>query len=343
MKSGGGPTTLPSAFHHGGPSISSYPQPNFPSSTPSPFRGGQHRDSNEAMKKYLQLCNIIQKSDDDEAFIAALSPATNSQARYYAGYDFSSWPGKKPILLEAASYGATKICTRLLEDYKFDVNVIGKDSLTALHYASFYGHPATVKVLLQHGANVTVKNKWGEDPVQSALNGSKDPKGHSSNGGHEECILLLQEALMSIGEFPSKSKNQVANITHQSLLLLGHSPAPSHTPSPAPSLSPSPSLSPPFRSRTQSPVENSPWSVSSLKPSPCEPFEAFVNNSFTTTDFHDTAPDTLYLPEDGQEEEEDNFVDMVSTGQYQYPFYPAAPVPQRRLPVFSHFGEMGSL
>lgn len=95
------------------------------------------------------------------------------------GNYFSSNP-QKNLLHEAASVGATGICAILLKKtdpvVNIGINSLGPHSYTALHYACYNGHLETVKVLLDSGSNVTIKNDHGETPIESLFQNSTVPR-----------------------------------------------------------------------------------------------------------------------------------------------------------------------
>ena len=48
------------------------------------------------------------------------------------------------------------------------VNYLQVDGIACLHEASFFGHHIIVELLLEYGADPTVKNKWDNAPVDEA-------------------------------------------------------------------------------------------------------------------------------------------------------------------------------
>ena len=60
-----------------------------------------------------------------------------------------------------------------------DPNAADSDARTALHYAAGAGHTAVVTMLLNHGANRSTRDRWGETPAQAALSA-----GHLSLARH---------------------------------------------------------------------------------------------------------------------------------------------------------------
>ncbi|KAF8492973.1 hypothetical protein F5888DRAFT_857262 [Russula emetica] len=63
---------------------------------------------------------------------------------------------------------------QLLLERGVDVNARAKDDSTALHEASAYGTPEVVRLLLEHGANVEMKNNNGRTPHQTMSGTPRD-------------------------------------------------------------------------------------------------------------------------------------------------------------------------
>jgi len=53
--------------------------------------------------------------------------------------------------------------------------------ITPLHYASEHGHTDVIQLLIDHGADIDAKNKWGTTPLHLA-----------SSHGHTEIVKLLK-------------------------------------------------------------------------------------------------------------------------------------------------------
>ena len=84
-------------------------------------------------------------------------------------YKLDRWPPETPFLHAAARMGCAKIVRQLVKRYGCDVNRSRrKDKATALHLAAYYGHSAVVELLLELGADKTLKNKYGETALESA-------------------------------------------------------------------------------------------------------------------------------------------------------------------------------
>ena len=79
-------------------------------------------------------------------------------------------------LHKAASEGKTKRVSSLLNEADdalkplWPVNGLNKDRETPLHWASSRGHKEVVKKLLEHGADLRLKDRWGQTAAEQALN-----------------------------------------------------------------------------------------------------------------------------------------------------------------------------
>jgi uncharacterized protein len=85
-------------------------------------------------------------------------------------------------MFDAAAVGDADRLRVLLDERPDDVNTVSGDGFTALHLASFYGHPRAAELLLGRGA----------DPEAVALNGSRlRPLNSAAAAGHETIAHLL--------------------------------------------------------------------------------------------------------------------------------------------------------
>ena len=77
-------------------------------------------------------------------------------------------------LITAASEGNVEEVRTLLEFGSIDLNQGDYDHRTALHLAANEGHLEVVKLLCTAGADVNVKDRWGETPLDDAKNAKKN-------------------------------------------------------------------------------------------------------------------------------------------------------------------------
>ena len=91
-------------------------------------------------------------------------------------YQLGKWPPVTPFLHAAALFGCAKIVRQLVKRYGCDVNYPRKkDKATALHLAAYYGHSTVVEMLLELGADKTLKNMpYNETALESALKAQQE-------------------------------------------------------------------------------------------------------------------------------------------------------------------------
>jgi ankyrin repeat protein len=91
---------------------------------------------------------------------------------HVGGEDVSADSSKKPLLVQAARFGRTKIVERLVE-MQCDVNIRDAgNGNTALHCAAFFGHPETVEALIRLGARFKdMRNDTGFSVARMAFVG----------------------------------------------------------------------------------------------------------------------------------------------------------------------------
>eukprot|EP00944_MAST-04C_sp_MAST-4C-sp1_P009979 g9979.t1 len=77
--------------------------------------------------------------------------------------------GGNTLLHIAAKHGYTNYCSRMLDKNGSIVNYQRKDGDTALHKAAQYGHCATMQLLLERGADATIKNEESRTPLQAMI------------------------------------------------------------------------------------------------------------------------------------------------------------------------------
>ena len=76
-------------------------------------------------------------------------------------------------LHEAVASGNRAVLEFLLEKTNANVDCRAKRSYTPLHLAASMGHEECVKVLLNHGADVSLTDEYGKTPKQTAELSSK--------------------------------------------------------------------------------------------------------------------------------------------------------------------------
>lgn len=77
-------------------------------------------------------------------------------------------------LITAASEGNSEEVKTLLEFGSMDLNQGDYDHRTALHLAANEGHLEVVKLLCEAGADINVKDRWGEQPLDDAKKAKKN-------------------------------------------------------------------------------------------------------------------------------------------------------------------------
>ena len=61
----------------------------------------------------------------------------------------------------------------IVENNNIDLNTVDVNKTTALHIAAKSGHPKIVEYLLEHGADVTLKDYKGRNPLEAAIEKDK--------------------------------------------------------------------------------------------------------------------------------------------------------------------------
>ncbi|CAF1575754.1 unnamed protein product [Rotaria magnacalcarata] len=84
----------------------------------------------------------------------------------------SSGTGKASKFYMACREGNAELVKRILKTMNVgEINKIEEsNNSTALHAASYFGHPEVVKILLEHGGNTHTHNGYGNIPEQEATN-----------------------------------------------------------------------------------------------------------------------------------------------------------------------------
>ena len=97
------------------------------------------------------------------------------------------------LLYLASRNEHTKLCEYLINKGLL-LNEVSNDGNTALHIAAFYGHYDVVKLLLNYGAKINIKNNSGKLPKDLAMTKEiKDLLDYFEN----DPIILLNKTLMS--------------------------------------------------------------------------------------------------------------------------------------------------
>lgn len=73
------------------------------------------------------------------------------------------------LLISAAAKGDLDGVKKLLATPSVDVNAGDYDKRTALHLASGEGHIDVIKLLIQHNADVNCEDRFGNRPLDDAL------------------------------------------------------------------------------------------------------------------------------------------------------------------------------
>eukprot|EP01035_Chromulina_nebulosa_P021116 gene21116-27362_t len=103
------------------------------------------------------------------ADINAIDADGVSALMWASGSEASGADGYKKGLMEKPNKGNIDVVKKLLQ-YGGKPDLVDKDGITAIMYASFHGHSGAVEVLLNHGADASVKNKAGKTALQLAIN-----------------------------------------------------------------------------------------------------------------------------------------------------------------------------
>jgi len=74
----------------------------------------------------------------------------------------------RSALHKAAFWGHNKMVEYLVQSCKLDVNAKDNYGDTSLHDAAKFGHEGIVRILLENGADRSIKNNEGKDPLQVA-------------------------------------------------------------------------------------------------------------------------------------------------------------------------------
>lgn len=131
-----------------------------------------------------------------------------------AGASFGSRSLQHSItsLIHAASVGNVKELQALIDYGDLDLNQGDYDKRTALHLAAGEGHVEVVKLLCEAGADVNVKDRWDNHPLDDAYTVQDE--------NHAACIQVLESYGAQQG--PNASPHPENNIDQEALLDLLH-------------------------------------------------------------------------------------------------------------------------
>lgn len=125
---------------------------------------------------YHQLYQfLIERSSTQRRFVAACEQADAETARTILKEHpniAASLPDQDQRALADAAWNNDLAAVRLMLDAGFDPHVRGMDDSTPLHLAAFHGFVDVVNVLLQHNPPLTVTNRFGGTPLDTAIYGS---------------------------------------------------------------------------------------------------------------------------------------------------------------------------
>jgi hypothetical protein len=115
----------------------------------------------------------LKSHDDFETLLQFLSSFTgvplSSSPYSLSSYFMTIFPDtNRTILMSCAKENCYDICRRVLEFFPQCLNIMNRQGYNALHYASFHGHLAVIKLLVQYGIHIHLKNSYHEYPFDSA-------------------------------------------------------------------------------------------------------------------------------------------------------------------------------
>ena len=112
-----------------------------------------------------------------EAFEAKLAGATSDELNYRGGaFPYGSFAGRTVLMEVVKHHDWPNLVAKVL-DLGGDVDARDNYDQTALHLAGIYVRPASARVLLERGADRTLKHKGGATPVALAVNQAEWAKG----------------------------------------------------------------------------------------------------------------------------------------------------------------------
>eukprot|EP00871_Galdieria_phlegrea_P001875 jgi/Galph1/2689/GphlegSOOS_G1353.1 len=93
---------------------------------------------------------------------------------------------RKRQLLSACAKGTVQTVKKLLQVHKVSPNFCNYDKRTPLHLAAAEGHLEIVKVLIEAGASLTWRDRWGCTPLLDAMGGK-----------HKEVVQYIFDSLQN--------------------------------------------------------------------------------------------------------------------------------------------------
>lgn len=87
----------------------------------------------------------------------------------YAGIDLTKRDIRKDTLLHIACYrGFFNVCELLIALNKIDINALDSGKITPVSTACASLNYKLVKLLIENGADITIEDEWGENPLDDA-------------------------------------------------------------------------------------------------------------------------------------------------------------------------------
>ena len=127
-----------------------------------------------------RLFDAVAKSSA-EAFEAKLAGATADELNYRGGsFPYGSFAGRTVLMEVVKHHDWPGIVGKMLDrGFHLGGDIDARDlyDQTALHLAGIYMRPASARVLLERGADRTLKHKGGATPVALAVNQAEWAKG----------------------------------------------------------------------------------------------------------------------------------------------------------------------
>ena len=122
----------------------------------------------DAKKQFYTIFNLCNQEGDKLSMLQWRLGKGNDcyTARKYVNHFETKT--RKSWLMVAVDKGNINIANTLIQAYGADVNQANEERLTPLHIAAYNGYRNIALLLLKHGANRSMENKWGEKPAETA-------------------------------------------------------------------------------------------------------------------------------------------------------------------------------